>query len=110
MHVEYLGQILLLSIFYMQRYHISIIHQLQYENSRLIANYNLLIEKMNRVIAENDELKKGGQLSKRRNKRDLTSARPSSTTLYYLSRPTDDCDPTTTLSPSTCSSITMSEY
>ena len=109
MHVEYLGTILLLSIFYMQRYHISLIQQLQYENRRLIANYHLLIEQMNLVIAENDQLKKGGQLSKRRKKRDFTIASPFSTTLYYLSCPNDDCDPTTTLSLSTCSSITMSE-
>lgn len=88
----------------MLRYYTSIIHQLQYENAVLTNNYNLLLEQMNNVVAENDKLKQKSSRHKRR----LNIVAPQANTLYYISQPVKVSDENITDTSSTYSSITMS--
>ena len=95
-------------IIYMIRHYTSIIRQLQYENNVLANNYNQLIERMNSVVAENDELKQKYKKKRQRNKPPIQIMPPPANTLYYISQPVKLSDENITDSSSTYSSITMS--
>lgn len=92
----------------MIRYYTSVIHQLQYENSVLTNNYNVLFERMNIVVAENNELKQKHKKKYQRNKQPIQIVATPTDTLYYISQPNKIPDENTTDTNSTCSSITMS--
>jgi len=90
----------------------AMIQRLQYENHILTNNYNMLAERMNLLMAENERLKQECLLlqTKRvrhRKKHNMPPSSPSNT-LYYISQPAELSEKPDAETAS-YSSITMSE-
>jgi hypothetical protein len=90
----------------------AMIQRLQYENHILTNNYNLLVERMNLLMAENERLKQEYLLIQtkrvRHRKKNIVPPSSPSNTLYYISQPaelSENPDEET----ASYSSITMSE-